>query len=188
MSPQQERLAAGLMLRAQEGDEEAYVELLVLLTEVTRRHVYFKMGAIVSWADDVVQDTLISVHAARHTYDPRRPFAPWYYAIARNRLIDALRREGRVSQRELGVEILPDVIDTVEAGETAYADVDIDAVRAALRELPPRQREIVEALKLRDESVRDIANRLSMSPSAVKVTAHRGYRALKRLLGVQSET
>ena len=178
------------MQRAQEGDEEAYVELLVLLTEVTRRHVYFKMGAIVSWADDVVQDTLISVHAARHTYDPRRPFAPWYYAITRNRLIDVLRREGRVSQREVGVEILPDVVDTGEprAGETSYADVDIDAVRAALRELPPRQREIVEALKLRDESVRDIANRLSMSPSAVKVTAHRGYRALKRLLGVQGET
>ena len=50
MSPQQERLAAELMQRAQEGDEEAYVELLVLLTEVTRRYVYFKMGAIVSWA------------------------------------------------------------------------------------------------------------------------------------------
>jgi RNA polymerase sigma factor (sigma-70 family) len=188
VSPQQERLAAGLMLRAQEGDEEAYVELLVLLTAVTRRHVYLKMGAIVAWADDVVQDTLISVHAARHTYDPRRPFAPWYYAIARNRLIDALRKEGRVSKREIGVETLPDVDAAADTQETPYADGDIEAVRAALRTLPPRQREIVEALKLRDESVRDIASRLSMSPSAVKVTAHRGYRALKRLLGVQGET
>jgi RNA polymerase sigma-70 factor (ECF subfamily) len=187
VSLQQERLAAGLMQRAQDGDEEAYVELLVLLTGVTRRYVYLKMGAMVSWADDVVQDTLISVHAARHTYDPRRPFAPWYYAIARNRLIDALRREGRVSQREIGVETLPDVDAAAGAQETPYADVDIDAVRAALRTLPPRQREIVEALKLRDESVRDIASRLRMSPSAVKVTAHRGYQALKRLLGVERE-
>jgi RNA polymerase sigma factor (sigma-70 family) len=175
------------MQRAQEGDEEAYVELLVLLTQVTRRHVYLKLGAIVSWTDDVVQETLISVHAARHTYDPRRPFAPWYYAIARNRLIDALRREGRVSKREVGVETLPDFVAPVSAEERSFADVDIDAVRAALRTLPPRQREVVEALKLRDESVRDVASRLSMSPSAVKVTAHRGYRALKRLLGVERE-
>jgi RNA polymerase sigma-70 factor (ECF subfamily) len=83
------------MRRAQEGDEEAYIELLVLLTELTRRHVWFKRGTTVPWADDVVQETLISVHAARHTYDPRRPFAPWYYAIARNRLIDVLRSPRR---------------------------------------------------------------------------------------------
>ncbi len=175
------------MQRAQEGDEEAYVELLVLLTEVTRRYVYLKLGALVSWTDDVVQETLISVHAARHTYDRRRPFAPWYYAIARNRLIDVLRREGRVSRREIGVETLPDIAATMRAEETSFADVDLDAVRAALRTLPPRQREVVEALKLRDETVRDVASRLSMSPSAVKVTAHRGYRALKRLLGVERE-
>jgi RNA polymerase sigma-70 factor (ECF subfamily) len=175
------------MQRAQEGDEAAYVELLVLLTDATRRYVCLKLGAIVAWTEDVVQETLISVHAARHTYDSRRPFAPWYYAIARNRLIDTLRREGRVSQREIGVETLPDFAAAVGAGEMSFADVDIDAVHAALRSLPPRQREVVESLKLRDESVRDVASRLSMSPSAVKVTAHRGYRALKRLLGVERE-
>jgi RNA polymerase sigma-70 factor (ECF subfamily) len=58
-------------------------------------------------------------------------------------------------------------------------------VHAALASLPKRQREIVEGLKLRDESVRDLAGRLGMSESAVKVTAHRGYKALKKLLGVK---
>jgi RNA polymerase sigma-70 factor (ECF subfamily) len=172
------------MQRAQAGDEQAYIELLVLLTEQTRRYVYLKVGAMVPWADDVVQETLMSVHAARQTYDARRPFAPWYYAIARHRLIDAMRREGRVTRRELGVETLPDTAAPARAEEAAFADVDIDQVRAALRTLPPRQRDIVESLKLRDESVRDVATRLSITPSAVKVTAHRGYRALKRLLGV----
>jgi RNA polymerase sigma-70 factor (ECF subfamily) len=186
VSPQQEHHATGLMQRAQAGDEEAYIELLVLLTELTRRHVYFKVGAIVSWADDVVQETLISVHAARHTYDPRRPFAPWYYAIARNRLIDAMRREGRVSRREIGSEVLPETVAPARAEEPTFGDVDMHAVRVALGTLPPRQREIVEALKLREESVRDVASRLRMSQSAVKVTAHRGYRALKRLLGVDA--
>jgi RNA polymerase sigma factor (sigma-70 family) len=187
VTPQQERDATGLMQRAQQGDEEAYLELLVLLTDLTRRYVYLKLGAIVAWADDAVQETLISVHAARHTYDPRRPFAPWYYAIARNRLIDGLRREGRVTRRELGMDTLPDVVVAhARMDDGPRTNVDMDAVRAALGALPPRQREVVEALKLRDESVREIASRLQMSPSAVKVTAHRGYRALKRLLGVDA--
>jgi RNA polymerase sigma-70 factor (ECF subfamily) len=174
------------MQHAQAGDEQAYVELLVLLTELTRRYVYLKLGVVVPWADDVVQETLISVHAARHTYDPRRPFVPWFYAIARNRLIDVWRREGRVSRRELGVEVLPDVASSAVADDDVRAGVDMEAVRTALESLPPRQREVVTALKLRDESVRDIAGRLHMSPSAVKVTAHRGYRALRRLLGVDA--
>jgi RNA polymerase sigma-70 factor (ECF subfamily) len=49
--------------------------------------------------------------------------------------------------------------------------------------LPARQREVIEALKFQGQSVREVAGRLSMTESAVKVTAHRGYRALKRLLG-----
>jgi RNA polymerase sigma-70 factor (ECF subfamily) len=60
----------------------------------------------------------------------------------------------------------------------------MDAVRQALASLPPRQREVVVAIKLRDERVRDIAARLNMTMTSVKVTAHRGYRTLRRLLGV----
>ncbi|MNC99779.1 RNA polymerase sigma factor [compost metagenome] len=64
-------------------------------------------------------------------------------------------------------------------------DVDIDKVRAALAALPARQRDVVEGLKLRDESVKELAARLGMSESAIKVTAHRGYQALRKLLGVR---
>ena len=61
--------------------------------------------------------------------------------------------------------------------------VDPGTIEAALESLPERQREVVRALKLRDESVKEISERLGMSQSAVKVTAHRGYKALRRLLG-----
>ena len=61
--------------------------------------------------------------------------------------------------------------------------VDVEAIRAAVAALPPRQRHVIEGLKYRDESVRDVAERLGMSESAVKVTAHRGYKVLRRLLG-----
>ena len=169
------------MRRAQEGEEEAYAELLVLLTAATRSYVWSRVGAPVPWIDDVVQETLIAVHHARHTFDGRRPFAPWFYAIARNRFVDVLRREQRVRRHEFVGDGWPDLEC---ATNDVTSRVDMDAVQRALASLPPRQREIVEAIKLRDESVRDIAARLDMTITSVKVTAHRGYRTLRRLLGV----
>jgi RNA polymerase sigma-70 factor, ECF subfamily len=168
------------MLRAQRGEEEAYTELLVLLTAATRSYVRSRVGRLVPWIDDAVQETLVAVHHARHTFDGRRPFGPWFYAIARNRFVDVLRREQRVRQHELPGTVWPELASAPDDGTTR---VDMDAVRRALASLPSRQREVVEAIKLRDESVRDIAARLDMTMTSVKVTAHRGYRTLRRLLG-----
>ena len=181
MTQKQEAQAAGLMLRAQRGEEEAYAELLVLLTAATRSYVRSRVGRLVPWIDDAVQETLVAVHHARHTFDDRRPFAPWFYAIARNRFVDVLRREQRVRQHERPGAVCPEL---ATATDDRSSRVDMDAVHRALASLPPRQREVVEAMKLRDESVRDIAARLDMTMTSVKVTAHRGYRTLRRLLGV----
>lgn len=166
------------MRLAQRGDQRAYASLLVLLTGVTRQFARGRLGAVV-WIDDVVQETLLAIHRARQTYDPARPFAPWFYAIASSRMIDVIRRERRVASRQVATDVLPEPV----AHGTDRDDIDVDAVHAALASLPPRQREVIERLKFRDESVRDVSSGLGMSESAVKVTAHRGYRALRRLLG-----
>lgn len=182
MTSTQEALAGDLMRRAQGGDEAAYVELLVLLTREARRYVRGKLGADAAMVDDVVQETLVSVHRARHTWHGQRGIAPWFYAIAHSRLVDGIRRQRRRGLLEVGVDVLPE--PRQPRAETSGPDVDIDAVRSALAALPPRQREVVEAIKLRDESTREIATRLGMTVPAVKVTAHRGYLALRRMLGV----
>jgi RNA polymerase sigma-70 factor (ECF subfamily) len=183
VTEEQEVQSAQWMRLAQAGDQDAYAQLLALLTSVTRHYARGKSGAV-PWVEDVVQETLISVHKARHTYDSARPFAPWFYAIAAHRVIDVYRRERRVASREQGSDELPEPA-TVRTVERA-GDIDMDKVRAALASLPARQRDIIEGLKLRDESVRALASRLGMSESAVKVTAHRGYLALKKILGVKA--
>ena len=88
--------------------------------------------------------------------------------------------ERRVTAREIGSDGLPDL--PIAAGATRD-DIDVDAIHSAVASLPVRQREVIQGLKFQDQSVREVAGRLHMSESAVKVTAHRGYRALKRLLG-----
>jgi RNA polymerase sigma factor (sigma-70 family) len=181
MTSQQERQATTLMIRAQQGDSAAYAELLTTLAVTARRYARNRVGAV-PWLDDVAQETLLTVHAARRTYDPARPFAPWFYAIVSSRLIDVLRKERRVSAREIGTDVLPEPGAAASPGD-GREGLEDGRVKAALEALPPRQREVVSALKVRDESVREVSRRLGMSESNVKVTAHRGYRALRRLLG-----
>ena len=135
------------MRLAQTGDQEVYASLLVLLTSVTRQFARARLGGV-AWLDDVVQETLITIDRARQTYDPARPFAPWFYAIASSRLIDAVRRERRTSLREVVREATFDV----PAPATTDDDIDVEAIHAALRALPARQRDIIEGLKFRDES------------------------------------
>ena len=90
------------------------------------------------------------------------------------------RRERRVAAREIQSDEVPDA-SSLET--SAHGDLDAEAIRSAVATLPVRQREVIEGLKFKDQSVREVATRLSMSESAVKVTAHRGYVALRRLLG-----
>jgi RNA polymerase sigma-70 factor (ECF subfamily) len=179
---EQERQSVLWMRLAQGGDQAAYASLLAMLTSVTRQFARARVGDV-GWVDDVVQETLLTIHGARHTYDPSRPFAPWFYAIASNRMIDVLRRERRVRLREIADDTVPEP----PAEAVHESDIDIKAIHAALASLPARQRDVIEGMKFRDESVRDIASRTKMTESAVKVTAHRGYRTLRRLLGGRRE-
>ena len=166
------------MREAQEGDQHAYASLLAMLTPITRRFARARLGNV-GWLDDVVQETLMSVDRARHTYDPARPFAPWFYTIASSRLIDVVRRERRIAGRELADDEIPEP----PVPSAVHDEVDVEAIHAALASLPARQQEIIRRLKLEDQSVREVASGLGMTESAVKVTAHRGYRVLRRLLG-----
>jgi len=88
-----------LMARAQDGDRAAYRRLLEEITPFLRA-LAARRHRDLSDAEDAIQDVLLTLHATRHTYDPARPFGPWLVAIANHRLIDRLRRQGRLRSRE----------------------------------------------------------------------------------------
>ena len=89
-----------LMRAAQDGDSASYRQLLTgiipLLRHFVRKHRTFLQPADV---EDLVQNILLSLHAVRATYDPARPFLPWLYAIARNRMMDGSRSPCCISER-----------------------------------------------------------------------------------------
>jgi RNA polymerase sigma-70 factor (ECF subfamily) len=174
--PETELLAARLIAAAQSGDAAAYDQALRLLADAARAYVWRRVGPA-EWREDVVQDILLTVHRARHTYDPARPFGPWFYAIAGARLIDAIRSRRRVILREVvDDEAVARQVDT--RSDAALPAVS-ERLALAMASLPRVQREVVSLLKFDDLSVREVAARLGLSESAVKTTAHRGYARLR---------
>jgi RNA polymerase sigma-70 factor (ECF subfamily) len=164
-----------LMAAAQRGDRQSYETLLTQVAGLAAAFVRKRAGDV-AWCEDVVQESLLAVHRARHTYDAGRPFVPWLYAIVHNRFVDALRSQRRRWLRELPVD------GAREPGSRAVQERDayLRDVRRAVNGLPENQRRVIELLKFEDLSVREVASRLGMSETNVKVTAHRGYRALRR--------
>jgi RNA polymerase sigma factor (sigma-70 family) len=104
-TPDQRR--AAWMAAAQSGDRRVYEKLLAdsmgLIRAAARRR-----GVAPDHVDDVVQETLITVHRVRHTYDPGLSYDAWITAIANRRAIDSLRSRGRRDSRELHNEFAMD--------------------------------------------------------------------------------
>jgi RNA polymerase sigma-70 factor (ECF subfamily) len=129
--------------------------------------------------EDLIQDTLLTVHEKRATYDRGRPFTPWLYAVARYRLIDHCRRRRATVSVEDVLEIL-----AVEGFEdAAVARMEVDRL---LADLPPKQARAIRNTRLDGLSVSEAARNAGIGESDVKVSVHRGLKALAhRLRGGQ---
>lgn len=178
--PRDEERWSRWMAAAQQGDRVAYERLLREVLPVVREFVGARMRRLPG-AEDVVQNVLLSIHRARHTYRPEQPFGPWLRAIARNAVTDAQRASTRPEARSVPLE-------HVEASLSQPPAQGVDRglsqeLSDALSELPPQHREAVELIHLRELSVAEAAAHVGISPGALKVRAHRGYKALRARLG-----
>lgn len=171
------------MSAAQAGDGTAYLTLLQEITPRVRRTILRRRGDRASAdLEDLVQDVLLSVHVARASYDPGRPFLPWLLAIVRNRLADGARRYARRTAHEVQVEDLDVTFAALATNPPLESPGDAQTLRAAIDVLPRRQRQAVELLKLRELSLKEAAAATGMSVGALKVATHRAVAALRRIL------
>jgi len=171
-----------LMRAANGGDTAAYNRLLTSLAPAIRavaRRGLGRAGFAVEEAEDVVQETLLAIHLKRHTWDASLPLGPWVRAIARNKLIDAMRRRGRRDHVPID-----DVIDTL-ASDAAEPTPSPGRLDEHLQSLPDRQQSVVRAISLDGASIRETATRLNMSEGAVRVALHRGLAALSVKFGTR---
>jgi RNA polymerase sigma-70 factor (ECF subfamily) len=185
MTPSQPRSADDLrrsaqMAAAQAGDRAAYEALLRDCIPFIRA-IAGRTGVPPDRIDDVVQTVLMTIHRARQAYDPSRSFTAWLRVIAERRALDHLRQLRRHNWHERHAP---------EAFEE-YADEDADPARAvsfaetsgrvgaALAALPQRQREAVEVLVMKEQSLTEASASTRLTKVALKVNLHRALKALR---------
>lgn len=168
---------AGLMRASMGGDSSAYHRLLHELAAMlhglaSRGFAHHRLSR--EDVDDVVQETLLAVHLKRHTWDQSKPLLPWVRAVARNKLIDNLRRRGPGTHLPID-----DVSESLADDRESSLMNSVDA-KNVIAKLKGREREIVLAISVEGASARQVAQRLGMTEGAVRVALHRALQSLAK--------
>ena len=168
-----------LLLQGLAGDAVAYRAFLAALAVHVRGFLLRRLAQRPGEVEDLLQEVLLAVHNARHTYQAQQPLTAWVQAIARYKLADHYRSYARHDALHDGLEDDSDLFAASEE-EAAQATRDLGKL---LAQLPPRQRLPIVHVKLEGLSVEETARMTGLSASAVKVGIHRGLKALAKLIG-----
>ncbi|MEQ9640774.1 MAG: sigma-70 family RNA polymerase sigma factor [Alphaproteobacteria bacterium] len=151
---------------ADSGDREAYAAIFRTFSPRIRAYL-MRLGAEPAHADELTQETMVTVWRRAQTFDRRQAaVATWLFTIARNKRIDALRRERRP-------EFDPNDPALIPAPETP-PDEHVDQaqrqvrVQAAIRTLPAQQADLLRAAFIDGQSHREIAERTGIPLGTVK--------------------
>lgn len=166
-----------LLLRGLAGDATAYRDFLAALALHVRAFLRRRLAQRPAEVEDLVQEVLLAVHNARHTYQAQQPLTAWVQAIARYKLADYLRSYARRDARH--DELDDDDLFASSDEEPCEARRDLGKL---LAQLPDRQRLPIVHVKLEGLSVEETARMTGLSGSAVKVGIHRGLKALGKLI------
>lgn len=166
------------MQRSLNGDQPAYAALLTETSRLLRPFLARRLS-FANEVDDLLQEILISIHKARHTYDGKRPYKPWAYAIAKFRLQDYLRAH-YADQLRHATDL--DELEEILPGHVTETAMSYESIEKEVQRLPEKQAKILQLMHRDGYTAREVAEKLDMNESAVKVSAHRAYRILRERL------
>jgi len=173
LDEEQEARWSAWMVAGQAGDSAAYQQLFSELEAVLMPFLNRLLGGS-DLVEDCLQESLLAIHKARHTYDARRPFKPWAYTLARYKSVDAIRRAHTRARHE------PDeaVHDLEGKGQVAASEPPIDTHRA-LEGLAPSYREAVVLTKVHGYTLEEAARKSGVSRAAMRSRVQRGLYQLR---------
>jgi len=144
-----------------------------------------RLGASDSQCDDLVQEAMLTVWRKADTYDPAKAgVGTWIFTIARNLRIDAIRRERHPVLDPDDPLLVPDPAPLPDR-EVEVAQVE-DDVRAAVRELPPDQAQVITMAFYEGKSHGEIAAALSLPLGTVKSRLRLAFRRVRGRLGAHA--
>jgi len=178
MRPEQEKSDEALALRAMRGDPEAVSDLVRRYSAPLYRFIQ-RVRPFQQDADDLLQETWISVWTHLPRFDPRRRFSTWLFQIALNHCRDHARRD-RVRDRFRAEAGRP---PDGQAEASPEEKLESRRVMEAIEGLPQRHKEVLLLRYYQGFSERETAEILDCPPGTVKSRLHQATRRLRRLLG-----
>jgi RNA polymerase sigma-70 factor (ECF subfamily) len=172
------------------GDDGAFGEIYDLLAPQLLRFFLRQVGDM-SLTEDLTQQTLLQLHAARYNYVRGSSARAWAFAIGRNILTDARRRGQRevlfpteeAQAKALGARVSR---DSCPEGLAAAREMAAQ-VGTELEQLPESQREAYGMVRHEGLSVAETAEVMGTTPTAIKLRVHRVYEALRAVVGSGSK-
>lgn len=159
---------------AQTGDQRAYATLLVASRHWLMR--YYRRKLPPEQIEDLVQDTLLTVHRKLASYDPDRQYTPWLAAIARFRFVDHLRSAYRHAAEAI------DENDSDFATDEESATLARLSLQRLFEALPDAQQRAIELVRIEGLSISEASTSTGQSESLIKVNIHRGLKRLAALI------
>ncbi len=178
-----EQELSDLMVRSQNGDRDAYRQLLARIEKMLQSFVRKSVQA--DMVEDVVQEVILGVHSKRHTFNSEQFFLPWFYAIARYKVIDYIRAKKKQEVLLFNPEDLDVLLNSDVSG--VMETLTVDHLEGMLSELPEKQRHILKAVKIEGLSIKETAGKFALSESDIKVNIHRAIKKLKGLFQERPE-
>lgn len=136
-------------------------------------------GSSATEAEEIVQEVMLTVWRKAAQFDPERaPVSAWIYHIARNRQIDAFRKERRPLPEDPG---LPSTVD-LDGGAVLAVEQEANALKEALARLNPDQREMIERAYLGELSHQEISSQTGLPLGTIKSRIRLGLERLRHEL------
>jgi RNA polymerase sigma-70 factor, ECF subfamily len=176
-NPQKQTASLETLLEGyQQADAEATTELIRRLSPDLLRF-FLAQETTRMEAEDLLQNTWLRIHKARHTYRTGAPVLPWVFAIAMHVRVDGYRKRRRIQRYESVPESLPECPSPQE-----FRHAETPTFESLIAHLPATQREVLTMLKVNGLSLDEVARATSTSVGAVKQKASRAYAKLRTLL------
>lgn len=165
------------LIASNEGDWSRYHQFLETLANHLRGWLRRCLPQSLGEVEDILQEILLAVHNARHTYRPDTPVIHWIHAIARYKCQEYLKMHGRPGESH-------DALDDRALLTSVAADAEDPRrdIRQLVNSLPRRRRLPVQLVKFDGLSVADASRRSGLSRTAIVTGIYKGMRMLSAVL------
>jgi len=132
-------------------------------------------------AEDIVQETFVTVWGKRHTIDPEQDFAGWLFVISYHKTIDQLKRKLKeaLAHKKISISIEDHSIHV----NADVKEEQLAAIEKAMNQLSPQKRKVVELCKVQGRTYKKAAEELHISKYTVKEYLSEAMVSIRKYIG-----